>query len=450
MIKDFEEAFFERTSKSREIFERARKILPGGVSANVKFMEPYPLYIKEAKGSKIIDVDGNIYIDYFQGAGPNILGHRPKVVIEAVKRQLEICNHPILATELEVKLAEKIRKHQPSMEMIRFCNTGSEANAFAMRVARAYKKKSKIAKFEGHFHGQYDNELIWSIGLTLERLEKRIVSPDCAGIPKEISNSIMLLPFNDTDESVSLIRKNANELAGVIMEPIPVASLGAIPAEKEFMKTLREETEKYDIPLIFDEVVTGFRLGLGGAAEYYGISPDLTALGKIIGGGFPIGAYGGRKDMMDKVVTPEKWPLDSNEKIFQSGTFSGNPISLAAGLALIEKLEKSNVYEHINFLGEKLRRGIQDRADKREVEIQVTGIGSLFHVHFAKNVRSIRDVLREDMEAAKNFQLGLIVNGIFLPPIHTGFISAAHTEEEIDKTIEVSDKVFEILKKKRA
>ncbi len=439
----FEEKLRARTKKSRSLYEKAKQVLPGGVAGNGKFMLPYPLYFCKAQGAKIVDVDGNEYVDLIMGYGIHMLGHSPTPIVEAVRERLQSGTMPGLATELEVRLAYKVQQHMPAIEMVRFVNTGSEATLMAIRVARAYRKRDKIARFEGNYDGQHD--LVQVSGTTTAGPDDAPQpSPDCLGIPASILQDLLILPYNDAERAVLLITAHADELAGVIMEPVSVYGLGCVPAEREFMKAIREVTSKHDIPLIFDEVVTNFRLGLGGASEYYGVIPDLACLGKIVGGGFPIGGYGGRRDLMDRFLTPTG---ERGEKVFQSGTFSGNVISMAAGLAMIKELEKGEIYPYINELAEKARSGLRRIAENLGVQMFVSGIKSLFQVHFGiDGIKNVRDKMKADQSQATEFSQGLLVNGIYAPA-HPLYLSAAHTPQDVDGMLEVAETVLREMKK---
>jgi len=333
----------------------------------------------------------------------------------------------------------------PAMEMIRFVNTGSEATLMAIRVARAYRRRDRIAKFEGNYHGQHDLVQV-SAMTSLGPDEEPESSRDNLGIPASSLRDVLVLPYNNAEVTISLIENHADELACVIIEPVSAFGLGCVPAEQEFIQTIRCVTQKLDIPLIFDEVVTNLRLGLGGACEYYRITPDIVCLGKIVGGGFPIGVYGGRRDLMDRFVTPTGKSSDSKEKISQSGTFSGNAISMVAGLAVIEELEKGEVYSYVNGLTAKLCAGLGGIAEDLGIQMVVTVIKSLFQVHFGVNgIRNMREKLKTDSVLAKVFSQGLLVNGIFASP-HTLFMSTAHTEQDVNEVLEASEMVLKEMK----
>lgn len=438
-MSEFEAQFRERTKRSCEIYEEARTLLPRGVAGNAKSMDPYPIYLQAASGSRVIDVDGNEYIDLVMGGGPNLLGHRPESVLDAVSQQMHRMTNPLIATELEVDLARKVNSFMPHMEMIRFTNTGSEATRTALRAARAYTGREKIAKFEGNYHGS-DDYFLFS-GLTQEFAgpdTAPMAVVDCAGIPSSLQDQVVILPYNDAESTRELLEAHADELAAVIMEPVAFSTGGGVPAEADFLQTVRNVTSENDIVLIFDEVVTGFRIARGGAAEYFGVTPDLSAIGKALGGGFPIGAFGGKREIMEVVLGGTR-ASPSERSIFHSGTFTGNPVSMAAALATLTELESDRVYTHIDSLGEQLRQGLRDVMAERSIAAQVTGIGSLYQVHFTDQpVRNRRDILRSDLARQTEFCFGLTVCGVMQPPHHPGVVSTAHTPDEIDQIVDTA------------
>lgn len=427
------------------MFERASRRLPGGVAGNGKYLAPYPIYVRQAQGGEFIDLDGNLYIDLLMGGGVHILGHSAEVVMSAVESQLRFGTHYYMAAEAEVLLAEKINQLMPHVEMIRFVNTGSEATQMALRAARAYSKRDRIAKFEGNFHGQHEAVLISTLGA--EGLEEEPASRvDSAGVPRSTRDNVLVLPFNNAEHTVKLISMHAHELGAVILEPVSAFGLGVVPAQPEFLKAVREVTAKHEIPLIFDEVVTNFRLGLGGATEYFGVTPDLVCLGKIIGGGFAIGGYGGKREIMDKVVTPKTGLWNLSEQIFQSGCFSGNPISMVAGLAVLNELEKGAVHPHINSIAEKLQAGITEIGHRLGFPILVNRAASFFQIHFGVDkITNKRDQLQADKKTADLFHYGLRANGI-MASTHPLFISAAHTEHHVETILDVSERVLKEMK----
>jgi len=437
----FDEQFRARTPKSAALFERAGRVLPGGVAGNGKFLPPYPIYVREAQGAEFLDVDGNRYVDLLMGGGVHILGHSPEAVMSAVESQLRGGVHFYMAAEAEVKLAEKVCQLMPHVEMVRFVNTGSEATQMALRAARAYRKRDKIAKFEGNFHGQHEAVLISTLGAEGpgDRPMPRI---DSAGIPGATRDGVLALPYNDAERAAALIEQHADELGGVILEPVSAFGLGVVEAQPEFLKAVREVTARHEIPLIFDEVVTNFRLGLGGAAEYFGVTPDLTCLGKIVGGGFAIGGYGGRREIMDRVVTPHTGLWNLSEQIFQSGCFSGNPISMTAGLAVLTELEKGKVYPHVNRIAEKIQKGIIEIGNRLGFPILVNRAASFLQVHFGvTQIRNKRDHLSADKETANLFHSGLRAKGV-MASYHPLFISAAHTEAHVQEVLQAAESVL--------
>ena len=312
----------------------------------------------------------------------------------------------------------------------------------AIRAARAYRRLDKVAKFEGNFHGQHEVGLISTLGTSGEPGAPQ-GHIDSAGVPQSTLRDVLVLPYNDADRAATLIKQHATELAAVIIEPISAFGLGVVPADPEFLQAMREVTRARDIPLIFDEVVTNFRLALGGASEYYGIQPDLVCLGKILGGGFAIGGFGGRREIMDKVVTPRTGLWDLSTQIFQSGCFSGNPVSMAAGLAVLTELEKGEIYPYINGLAEQLQQGLMALGQARGVPLLVNRVASIVEVHIgAAHIRNKRDALTVDRPATQLFHFGLRANGI-MASAHPLFLSAAHTADHIRRILAAAEAVLE-------
>jgi glutamate-1-semialdehyde 2,1-aminomutase len=441
----FENTYKARTPISKAMFDRASRTLPGGVAGNGKFLAPYPVYVKRAQGGEFLDLDGNRYIDLLMGGGVHILGHSPEIVMSAVEEQLRLGVHYYMAAEAEVRLAEKICQLMPHIEMVRFVNTGSEATQMALRAARAYSKRDKIAKFEGNFHGQHELVLISTLGAEgpYESPSPRI---DSAGIPAASGEGVLVLPFNDAERAVELIEQHAGELGAVILEPVSAFGLGVVPADIEFLQAVRQVTAQHDIPLIFDEVVTNFRLSLGGATEYFGVTPDLVCLGKIIGGGFAIGGYGGRRDIIDKVVTPHTGLWNLSEQIFQSGCFSGNPISMTAGWVVLNELEKGAIHPYINGLAADLQAGLTEIGERLGFPILVNRAASFLQIHFGvSSIRNKRDQLRADRETANLFHLGLRAHGV-MASYHPLFISSAHTKGHLEEIFQTAETVLKAMK----
>jgi glutamate-1-semialdehyde 2,1-aminomutase len=444
-INALEQLYRARTAGSLKLSVEAGKVLPGGVAANGKYLPPYPIYMLGGQGAEMIDIDGNKYIDLLMGAGVHILGHSPECVLRVVHHQLDIGVHYYLPAEAEVKLAEKVCQVMPSVEMVRFLNSGSESTLMAIRAARAYRKRPKIVKFEGNFHGQHDTVLVSTMAVEGEPGTPR-PHLDSAGIPDNVKENMLILPYNDPQRAVEQIRQHADELGGVIVEPVSAFGLGVVPADLEFLQALRQVTLETGIPLIFDEVVTNFRLALGGAMEYFGIQPDLVCLGKILGGGFAIGGFGGKREIMDKVVTPRVGLWDLSEQIFQSGCFSGNPVSMVAGLAVLEELEKGVAYPHINGLAETLCNEMNALGERLGVPLMATRAASIIQFHITSTrIKNKRDAMQANKPAANLFHLGLRAHGI-LASAHPLFISTTHTQQHINKVLEVSEAVLKQMK----
>jgi glutamate-1-semialdehyde 2,1-aminomutase len=416
------DSYTSKTQRSKELYERAKSVLPAGVSYAIRHFEPYPFYTARAKESKLFDVDGNEYVDFWLGHTALILGHSPPAVVEAVKTQLENGTHYGTSHELEIKLAEQIVKTVASAEMVRFTNSGTEANMYATRLARAYTGRTKIAKFEGGWHGGYD-ALHTSVKYPFN-------IPESAGLTTGALQDTIVLPFNDL-EGVRETLKN-KEVASITIEPVLGAG-GGIPAEKEFLKGLRELCNEKGILLIFDEVITGFRLAPGGGQQYYGVTPDMTVFGKILGGGFPIGAFCGRRDIMERIDTlAYRRPHYS----FHGGTFAANPISMTAALATLKILEDGQLINELNNVGGKIREKLEEIFEAYGVDAQITGAGSLFNTHFTKReVKDARAASKADKKKQVDYHLSLIANGVFFLPTHTGALSTAHSETDIEKLL---------------
>lgn len=417
-------------SKSQKLFERAKKVLVGGVNSPVRAMKPYPFFAAKAKGCRLYDVDGNDYIDYCLAYGPLILGHAHPAIVRAVNAQLEKGSAYGIPTELEIKFAEKITKHVPGAEMVRFVNTGTEATMGAIRLARGATSKKKIVKFEGAFHGAHDCVLVKAgSGATT------LAVPNSLGVPEETTRNTILAPFND-EAAIEKIVKEEKDLAAIIIEPI-LANAGCIMPRDGYLKFLRELTLEHDVLLIFDEVITGFRLALGGAQEYYGIAADITTLGKIAGGGLPIGIIAANKKIMENFA-----PLG---RVYQAGTFNGNPLSMAAGYAAISQLEHGRVYKKINKLGERMRRGLEEISGALKINIKVYGAGSMFQMYFTdKDVIDYQTALAADAKLFLKFQRAMLEKGVFFPPsqYECNFISYAHGANEIDATLERAEEIL--------
>jgi len=412
--------YLSKTPKSKRLYRKAEKVLPAGVSYFIRYIEPYPFYTAKARGSKLVDIDGNEYIDFWMGHYSLILGHSPPQVMNEVKRQVDNGTHFGTSHELEVALAEQVVKIVPSAEMVRFTNSGTEAMMYAVRLARTYTGREKIAKFEGGWHGGYD---------ALDMAVKPPLDvPESSGVTSGVVKDTLVLPFNNIEETRR--RMKNQEVAAVVIEPVLGAG-GCIPAEKEFLKELRELCSENGALLIFDEVITGFRLSPGGAQQYYGVLPDITVLGKIMGGGFPVGAVTGSREIMEHMN-----PLlyERPKFSFHGGTFCGNPVTMTAGLATLKILEDGRVLRQLNKRGNNVREQLSETFEKRNTDVQVTGISSLFHTHFThEKVKDVHGVFQSDRKRLNEYHMYLIAKGVFFLPSKTGALSRAHTEEDIEK-----------------
>jgi len=425
-----------RTEKSKMLFEEARRFTPGGVHSGLRFFKPYPIFIDKAVGSRIYDVDNNQYIDYHLAFGPILLGHSPARVIEAVKDQLEKGIIYGLSNEMEIRVAKKIVQHVPSAQMVKFCNTGTEATYHAIRVARAFTGKNKIIKFEGGYHGWHDYVNI-SVTPTLKEAgpsELPNPVPDSNGIPQDTVENTIVLPFNNLPVVEKTIRKYEKEIAALITEPILHGSACCMLPKEGYLKALREVCDQHDVLYVFDEVVTGFRHGLGGAQKIFGVTPDITTFAKAMANGFPVAAVCGKKEIIE-MFSP------SGEVDF-GGTYNGNPISMAAALATIQELETQGVYEHLFELGSLVRERLGEVIKKLNIKAQVVGFGSVFHILFTdREIENYRDVLTTNSEKYEKFQRELMKRHVFIIPKANKrcHISAAHTIDDIDMTIEAME-----------
>lgn len=407
------------------MFERAKKVEPAGVSYKNRYFEPYPFFVREAKGSKLIDIDGNTFTDYWCTHFSMILGHAYPSVMQAIRAQAEVGWHFGVAHELEVRHAEALAKNVPSAELVRYASSGSEANFFAVRLARAFTNRDKIAKFEGCWHGAYDPLHI--------AMRPPFDEPPSGGITKGSQEDTIVVPYNDLDGFLELVRRE--KLACIILEPVLGAG-GMIPAEKEFLKGLREYCNDTGALLIFDEVITGFRLGLSGAQGYFDVKPDVTVMGKIIGGGLPIGAVCGLREIMERM---DHTKYSGRDYAYHGGTFAGNAITLAAGLATIAVLEKSSVYAHVDRLGSNVREGLNAIFEQKQFPARATGIGSLFAIHMTgkKPIRDARRRAESNQGLSVKLFRHLLENQIlmFVPEVLHSAISYAHTDDDISQLI---------------
>ena len=423
-----------KINKSIQLYKEAKLHMPGGVNSPVrafKNINGNPIFFKKAKGPYLIDADNNKYIDYIGSWGPMILGHSNPKIIKAVSRQLELGTSYGAPTSIESDTAKLIKKCFPSIQKIRMVNSGTEATMSAVRLARGYTNKTKIIKFDGCYHGHVDSLLIKAgSGVSTFGL------PDSPGIPNELAKKTLSCEFNNKDSFLKIFNKVKNDLAAVIVEPI-AGNMGFVPGDKSFLKLLRKKTSENNSLLIFDEVMTGFRVSLGGAQELYGIKPDLTTLGKVIGGGLPVGAFGGKKKVMDC--------LAPNGPVYQAGTLSGNPLAMAAGSTLIKLLIDKNPYKDLESKAKNLLEGMKEIFERYDIPFSTNQIGGMFGFFFSEELPSnLVDVENTNDKQFKKFLNKCIDNGIYFAPskFEAGFISTKHTKTEISNTIKIVEKIL--------
>jgi glutamate-1-semialdehyde 2,1-aminomutase len=442
-MRPFSNAYRKKTPLSENLFKRAKELMPGGISHNIHYFPPYPFFIKKAKGSKIWDVDGNEYVDLWMGHYTHILGHQSEIVVDAIERQLKHGIHWGIVFEKQIEWAELIRELIPCAEMVRFCCSGTEATMYAVRLARAFTGRNIILKIAGGWHGA-NSDLSLGIKIPYEKKES-------LGLLPELQQYTKTIPFNDVIGSVEIIHQNKKDLAGIILEPV-IGEGGFTSATNEYLKMLRSETEKLGALLIFDEVISGFRVALGGAQARFSIFPDLTTLGKIMGGGLPVGALVGKKEILEK-TTPEKKRKKWERILIGGGTFSSHPLTAAAGLAMLRYLKDhaGRIYPFLESRGEKVRKGLQEALNQGGLDAVVTGIGSLFQTQFPFRKRvtlnspdtiyQFTDIEKREVE----FRIRMLAKGIHV--MHGGgALSTAHSDEDIEKIINASRKVAREMK----
>ncbi len=394
------------TGASRDLWSRAERIFPQGVSGQAKFFSPYPVFVESAQGAHVTDVNGRDYVDLLMGAGPLLLGHGHPAVVEAIRRQVGNMINPMMPSAASIDYAERLQTHMPHLERLRFANTGSEATRSAVRVARAATGRLKIAKFEGNYHGCDDTFLVSTHNPRPCGCPRtsRTCSRLCRAQSRVCSTRSSSCPTTTPQTAAAIIAEHGSELAAVIMEPVSFSSGGGVPATREFAAAVRAATAAHGIVLIFDEVLCALRLGLAGAPAYLGVTPDLVCIGKAVGGGLPLAAFGGTADLMDATLGAKA----GGRKIFQSGTFTENPLSVAAGAASLTVLETEDALERANAAGERLRAGLRTVLGGHETTGTVTGVGSIVQVHLGiANVSNRRDVLAGDLARTAELLLGL-------------------------------------------
>ncbi|HET6370993.1 MAG TPA: glutamate-1-semialdehyde 2,1-aminomutase [Nitrospiria bacterium] len=426
-----------KTDRSLKLFEQAQKLIPGGVNSPVRAFKAVggnPLFIQRAKGSKIYDVDGNAFVDYVLSWGPLIAGHAHPKVVEAITRTAGKGTSFGAPTPLEVALAEKVLKAFPFMEKVRFVNSGTEATMSAIRLARAFTKRNKIIKFEGCYHGHADALLVKAgSGATTLGI------PDSPGVPPDLARDTITLPFNNLKEVQKILEREGNQIACLIVEPVP-GNMGIVPPHDGYLPGLRELTKPFGIVLIFDEVMSGFRVAYGGAQQRYGVRPDLTCLGKIIGGGLPVGAYGGKREIME-MVSP-------SGPVYQAGTLSGNPLAMAAGLATLSLIEDERVYQKLEARAAALEEGLLEAARSAGTAARINRVGSEMTLFLTRDeVVDYASAKRSDTAAFGKFFLAILERGVYLPPsqFEAFFVSTVHTASDIEKTVAAAKQAFKQL-----
>ena len=424
-------------TKSSEAWERARKFIPGGVNSPARAFRSVggnPLFIQRGSGCKIYDIDENEYIDYVASWGPLILGHAHPSVLEAIGAAMLNGTSFGASTTLETELAEIIVNAVPSIELVRLVNSGTEATMSAIRVARGYTGRDKIIKIDGCYHGHVDYLLtkggsgIATFGLS-----------DSAGVPEDFARNTLTVPFNDADAVRQTLEANVNQIACLILEPI-MGNMGIIPPHDGYLQALREITREHDVVLIFDEVITGFRVAYGGAQSVYGVTPDMTCLGKIIGAGMPVGAYGGKQEIM-RQVAPEG-------EVYQAGTLSGNPLAVSAGIAALKTLAEPDTYDLLENRAQSLAEGLQDATKRHGIDACHSRVGSMLMFHFTDTAVTDADSARtSDTERYSRYFWGLLEKGVYLAPsqFEAGFVSLVHSQADIDATVRVANAVLSTL-----
>lgn len=433
-----------QVSSSKHMFEQCRKYLAGGVGSQVRSAADPVLFFTHGKGSKLYDVDGNEYIDYLLGYGPSILGYAHSVLVKALKEEVEKGFQFGSETEKVIAFCRKLTQIIPCADLVKLASTGSDAVHGALRLARAYTGKTKVIKFEGHYHGWLDSVYISHIPDSLQYWGLRN-SPrkllESAGQPESVLSDLIILPWNDLEILEKIIRTRYFEIAAVIMEPI-MANFGLIMPKKGYLEGVREITKKYGALLIFDEVITGFRIALGGAQEYFGVTPDISTFGKAVGGGVPLGGYGGRKEIMDFVA---------QKKCVEAGTFNTNSLEIAAGLACVSELEKGGTYERLTKLGKRLSTEMKKIADRLNIPFQIQGPGPMFGIRFAREkAMDARDAVESRYAGLyPKFRSLLLEKGVHTFPTEKGewYLSTVHTEEDIEKTLNAIEDSFKEIRK---
>ena len=426
-----------RTPQEQRLLEKAGQFLPGGGTGNLTVRRDLSFLVREGRGSRIWDVSGNEYVDWLMGSGPMVLGHAHPAVVEAVTAAVAQGSTFFATNEKAVLLAEELANAMACAEKVRFTTSGTDACFQAMRAARSYRRRDKVLKFEGGFHGTSDYALMSFTPSATEEFPQAV--PSNAGIPKAIQDLMLVAPFNDLTTTSAIVEAHHDELAAVIVEPLQ----RVLAPQPGFLQGLRELTASYGIPLIFDEVVTGFRLAYGGAQEFYDVVPDLCTVGKIMGGGYPLAAVMGREDILS-VYDPDTASAD--DYVSQTGTLNGNPIACAAGLATLAELRKEGAYDRLRETGSRLRSSLVDICSQHGIAVQMCGEDAIFDVYFVDHaVQNYRDTLSADGQMMSRFNAGLLELGV-LKGAQKFYPSLAHTEEDVERTIDAFERVVPTLR----
>ena len=438
----FERNYRAKTRKSEKHIDWSKSLMPGGVESNIRLFDPYPFVSRRGEGPFLFDIDGNKITDYTLGYGPLILGHRHPKVVKAVKEQVDRGSMFGSPTELPAKYVELVRQAMPSIEMFRFTNSGCEATMTSLRVARGYSGKEKVAKAEGSYHGGYDY-MMQSVDIPADKFKRGVkcqpTVPWGKGLPKCITDLTVVYPFNEWDETEDILRRNADELAAVMVEPVHAGG-GCVTPRGDYLKKIRKLTKELGILLIFDEVLTGFRIAWGGAQERYGVKPDLTCIAKVAGGGYQLGGFGGKREVMEEIL-----PSDDGN-VYHGGTYNAHAVSVAAGYATLKELSKAGTYAKLERKGELLFDGIRDIVKDRGVDAWVESVGSIGEVFFTdREIRTWRDEQEIDGEKWNRWFLHALSEGVFFGVPHPdghAFLSMTHTNDVIEDSLEVLDRSF--------
>lgn len=435
-------------TKSKRVYDNAVKLLPGGVESQFRLLDPFPFYAAKASGSKVFDIDGNEYLDFLLSQGAILLGHGRKEIVDAVRAQAGTCANIAVPTELVVDVAKRICEYVPSVKMVRFANSGTEATMHAIRTARGFTGKDKIAKPEGGYHGMHDYAM-WSIWGPLDILgnEKRPkTAPFSRGVPKAVAKTVVAFPFNDIEATYDILHKEKENLAAVITEPV-MANVGCLLPADDYLTQLQNMCNELGILLILDEVITGFRLSRGGAQQQFRVKPDLTTFGKALGGGYPLAAFGGRKDVMMELLgsedcwPPKEWP----PRTYHGGTFNANPVCLAASAATLKILADDRVYANLDRIARMLFSGLQEELDDQGITARVSSCGSMAHIYFgADEVKTVRQAMKTDWDLLGRWCMECLVRGAMFghPKGEKMFVSNAHSPDDIERALDIARQGF--------